>query len=80
MILIHIQVKNPYHRYGKKELENIFNCYRRSRHSLEGEHMSVMNIHTHIVQQLLALLFCNNISNFLVDNSEVREALSMGLD
>lgn len=42
--------------------------------------MSVMNIHTHIVQQLLALLFCNNESNFLVDNSEVREALSMGLD
>lgn len=74
------QVKNLCHRCYKNELKNIFSCHRMSRHSLEGECMSVMSTHICILQQLLALLFCNNKSNFLVDNNEVREALNMGLD
>ena len=42
--------------------------------------MSAMSTHICILQQLLALLFCNNKSSFLVDSNDVREALSMGLD
>lgn len=66
------QVKNLYHRCYKNELKNIFNCHRMSRRSLEGECMSVTSTHICILQQLLALLFYNNKSNFLVDNNEVR--------
>lgn len=43
-------------------------------------YVSYEYIYILILQQLLALLFCNNKSNFLVDNNEVREALNMGLD
>lgn len=43
------QVKNLYHRCYENELENIFNCHRMSRHSLEGECMSVMSTYIRIL-------------------------------
>lgn len=36
--------------------------------------------YTYMVQQLLALVFCNNESNFLVADGGTGVTLSMGLD